>query len=490
MYSKGIYMRQRLLITAILFILSFNVLLITQGRAQEQGEDSLSTFALKKRSLEELMNMEITIVAKQPQRWFKSPAAVYVISGDDIRRSGARSIPEALRLAPNLRVAQIDSRQWAISARGFNTTTSNKLLVLIDGRIIYTTLYSGVFWDVQDILLEDVDKIEVISGPGGTLWGTNAVNGIINIITKNSSQTNSSPLYLQVGAGAEEKLSGAIRYGGSFNDSGSYRFYLKYFDRDDTRLENGNDAHDSWTNVQTGFRTDYGISSDDAFSLQGDAYHTKANQLLNDMADMEGGNVLAKWNHTISENSALTLQSYFDYTFRMMPDVFGEYRRIFDHQLEYRTQWNSIHELNLGVGIRHGNTQAINSATLAFLPDYTEGIMYNGFIQDIFTVADDIKLTLGSKFTKSATLSFQAQPRISIGWTKSAREFVWASVTNAARTPSRIDRNLYIPGTPPYLLAGGPDFTSEKVIAFETGLPASGVGTFPFLTSRCSTIGV
>ncbi len=444
-------------------------MIFSSSAAVCQQDDSLSTSALKRRPLEDLMDIDVTLVAKRPQRWFDAQAAVYVISGEDIRRSGARSIPEALRLAPNLNVAQIDSRQWAISSRGFNSASSDKLLVLIDGRIVYTALYSGVFWDVQDVLLADIDRIEVIAGPGGTLWGTNAVNGIINIIMKSSGTTRLEPLHVEVGGGKADRLSGAIRYSGSVGSDLTYRAYAKYFDRGETHFAaNGSDGNDSWTGVQGGFRTDGDLSSRDSLTIQGDAYRIRADQYLADRATMEGGNVLAKWHHAVSGLSSFTLQSYFDYTHRRMPDVFGEDRRVFDHEFDYRISLTT-HELSWGLGVRHGNSQVINSAALAFLPAYADGIQYNAYVQDIYTPSDGVNLTLGTKFLKSPNSDFELQPRLSLGWTPDPQDFLWGSVTRAVRTPSRIDMDLYVPGTPPYLLAGGPDFVSEKLIAFEAG---------------------
>ncbi|PYV36672.1 MAG: hypothetical protein DMG06_30225, partial [Acidobacteria bacterium] len=228
---------------ALAFITFALVVFASDALAQTQ-EPLPPPSRLKRLSVEELMDIEVTSVSKRPEKLSETASAIQVITEEDIRRSGATSIPEALRLASNLEVAQADSRQWAISARGFNSTTANKLLVLIDGRTVYTPLYSGVFWDAQDTLLEDIDRIEVISGPGATQWGANAVNGVINIITKKAKDTQG--VLLEGGGGTELHGFGGIRYGGALSSNLHYRAYGKYFDRDSTVLPNGRDATNDW----------------------------------------------------------------------------------------------------------------------------------------------------------------------------------------------------------------------------------------------------
>ncbi|MEW5797511.1 MAG: TonB-dependent receptor [Bacteroidota bacterium] len=426
--------------------------------------DSLSTSSLKLRALEDLMDMDITIVSKRSERWFEAPAAVFVISQDDIRRSGARSIPEALRLAPSLNIAQVNSNQWAISTRGFTSTTANKLLVLIDGRSVYTQLYSGVFWDVQDVVLHDVDRIEVISGPGGTLWGTNAVNGIINIITKSSRETAGSPLLIEAGAGIRENFSFTARSGGTFGGSGSHRTYLKYFERDETKLERGGDPNDGWSGLQGGFRIDHDLSPADALTIQGDAYRLKENQRTNITARMEGGNILASWHHTVSDVSSLSLRSFFDYSHRRIPNTFSEDLGTFDIEFEHQMNIAQVHELNWGLGFRNSNDRVGNSAALAFLPPNLRTQEYNAFIQDAVSLGGGMKVTVGSKFSDNDFSGFEYQPRISFGWSLNKEQFLWASVTRAVRTPSRIDRDFYVPGTPPIGLRAVRDLCRRRFL--------------------------
>src|SRR2546426_560073 len=276
-------------------------LVIFASNAIGQTQEALpSPSALKKLSVEELMDIEVTSVSKRPEKLSETASAIQVITQEDIRRSGATSLPEALRLASNLEVAQVDSRQWAIGARGFNNTTANKLLVLIDGRTVYTPLFSGVFWDVQDTLLEDIDRIEVISGPGATLWGANAVNGVINIITKKAQDTQGT--LLSGGGGSQLRGFGTVRQGGAFGPNLRYRIYGKYFDRDSTVFATGQDGHDSWHSSQFGFRSEWNTSRSDIITLQGDLYDGRANQATTNEIGLGGGNFFARWDHPTTGN--------------------------------------------------------------------------------------------------------------------------------------------------------------------------------------------
>src|SRR5881392_810469 len=282
-------------------------------------------------SLEELSNIEITSVSKRAERLSDAPTSVFVITGDDIRRSGATSLPEALRLAPNLEVARVDSRQYAISARGFNNTIANKLLVLIDGRTVYTPLFSGVFWDAQDTLLEDVDRIEVISGPGTTLWGANAVNGVINVITRRAAETQGA--LLVAGAGNLER-GAAARQGGKLGADGAFRVYGKISDRDQTSRADGTSAHDSWDSGQVGFRADWGTAAG-AFTLQGDAYRGTIDQAAAGDIRISGGNLLGRWARQLSGGDRVQAQAYFDNTGREIPGTFEERLNIFDVEFQH-----------------------------------------------------------------------------------------------------------------------------------------------------------
>jgi len=248
---------------------------------------------LKTLSIEQLMNLEVTSVSRRPERLSQTASAIQVITQEDIRRSGAASLPEALRLATNLQVAQVDSRQWAISARGFNSTTANKLLVLVDGRTVYTPLFSGVFWDVQEVPLADIDRIEVISGPGATLWGANAVNGVINVITKEAKETQG--VLVSGGAGTEVRGFGAARYGGTLGRDARYRIYGTGFARDPTKLANGQDATDDWHLGQGGLRLDWDESPSNRVTVQGDWYNGRIGQDSVGKIAVSGGNMMAQW---------------------------------------------------------------------------------------------------------------------------------------------------------------------------------------------------
>src|ERR1700704_5919841 len=260
-------------------------------------------------TLEDLMNLQVTSVSKRAQKLADAAAAIFVITQDDIRRSGASSIPEALRMVPGLQVARIDENKWAIGSRGFNGRFDNKLLVLIDGRSVYTPLFSGVYWNVQDVMLEDVDRIEVIRGPGATLWGANAVDGVINIITKKAKATQSA--VVTAGAGTEERAAGGARYGGKVGDNTYFRAYTKYFDWGPSAYPSGMTAHDGWDALRGGFRADWTPAGANSLTLQGDLYRSRFDETLtvaslsapysntfpND-GKYSGGNILGRWNHT------------------------------------------------------------------------------------------------------------------------------------------------------------------------------------------------
>jgi iron complex outermembrane receptor protein len=376
-------------------------------------------------------------------------------------------LPEALRLAPNLEVAQVNSHDWAISARGFNNTLANKLLVMIDGRSVYTPLDAGVFWDVQNVLLEDIDRIEVVSGPGGTLWGANADNGVINIVTKSAKQTQG--LLVEGGGGSLLQDFGAVRYGGSNGTNFFYRVYAQRFDQNSTVLPNGNDDTNSWDMSQGGFRTDWYPSDINTVTFQGDAYSgSEAGTMGTTFVD--GQNLVGRWLHTISDTSDLTLQMYFDRTWRQIPGSFAEDLRTYDLDFQHRFALLQRNTITWGAGYRLMDDDVHNGATVGFSPKNRNMQLFSGFVQDqIEVLPERLELTLGTKLEHNDFSAFEVQPSARLAWTPDNRQTVWAAISRAVRSPSRVDSDIRVPSTPPFLLTGDPEFESETVLAYELG---------------------
>jgi iron complex outermembrane recepter protein len=444
--------------------------------------ESSSMSDLKTLSLDDLMNVQVTSVSRHPEKLLGSASAIQVITQEDIRRSGASSIPEVLRLADNLEVAQKNSHDWAISARGFNTDLANKLLVMIDGRTVYTPLYSGVYWDAQDYLLEDIDRIEVISGPGGTLWGANAVNGVINIITKSTADTQG--IYSEAGGGTQPQGFAAARYGGSLGADTQYRVYGKFFSRGDEVLSNGTSETDAWRQGRAGFRTDSDFSAVDRFTLQGDIYDGHENEQTGGEANASGDNVLARWTHKLSDVSDFSLQTYFDQTHLADPvpgltlggvllapsgNLYDDLTT-YDIDFQHRLQVGSLNRVVWGVGYRFIRDAVLDAPGLGFIPPDVDLNLYSAFIQDEVAVRSNLSLALGSKLEHNDFTGYEVEPNARLSWMVAANQAVWAAVSRAVRTPSLIDRDLS-EGTPPYIgiLKGNPDFTSESLLAYELG---------------------
>ena len=452
--------------------------------AQDAYQRTPAPVSLKKLSLEELMNIEVTSVSKEPEKLSDAASAIQVITGDDIRRSGASSIPEALRLADNLEVAQKNSRSWAISARGFNTDSANKLLVLMDGRSVYTPLFSGVFWDQQDYLLEDIERIEVISGPGGTLWGANAVNGVINIISKSAKETQG--LYVESGGGSVFQDFVGARYGGTLAPNVYFRVYGKYFDRAGQVFPNGNGASDSWRMGQAGFRIDAEPSSDNSLILQGDFYGGDENLPTGDNARVNGNNVLGRWSHTFSEDSGLSLQVYYDRTHLTDPIPANQFAPAgtllddldtYDLDFQHRFRLGGFNRLVWGLGYRFTHDDVENAPALAFVPTTLERHLFSAFVQDEIAIARNVALTLGTKLEHNDYTGFEFEPGVRLAWSPIEQQTIWAAVSRAVRAPSRVDRDIRLPtpGAAPVvhdLLIGGANFESETVIAYELGYRA------------------
>jgi len=430
---------------------------------------------LKRLSLEQLMDIDVTSVSKRSEPVSGAAAAITVITGDDLRRSGANSLPEALRLSVSLEVAQSNGNTWAISSRGFNLTTSDKLLVLIDGRTVYTPLFSGVFWDVQDVMLEDVDRIEIIRGPGATLWGANAVNGVINILTRSSRDTQGTLVTL--GGGQEEEAFGSFRQGGRIGDGTTYRAYGKYSYRDALAYANGDSARDPLRRGQAGFRLDRAgadAGSGD-FTLHGDAYRGLAGQAVVVRADtdLDGANLLGRWTHNYSAGSGSALQVYYDYTHRRIPQWFEEHRHTLDVDYQHRIQVGPRQQVVLGSGYRITHDQVGNSPGVAFLPDHVTENLFSAFAQDEIALRSHVRLTLGTKLEHNRWTGFEVQPSVRLAWIPNDRHTLWGAVSRAVRTPTRYDEDIVFytaAGTP--LLEGSNRFVSEEMLAYEVGYRA------------------
>ena len=450
--------------------------------APAEAEGSSTIGELKQLNVEDLMNVEVTSVSRHPEKLLAAASAIQVITQEDIRRSGATSIPEALRLADNLQVAQKNSHDWAISARGFNTELANKLLVMIDGRTVYTPLFSGVFWDVQDYLLEDIDRIEVISGPGGALWGANAVNGVINIITKSAADTQG--LYAEAGGGSQPQGFAGVRYGGALAPGTQFRVYGKYIDRGDEVLASGNSESDAWRQGRGGFRVDSELSAQDRLTLQGDFYGGSEEMQTRGTSHNSGDNILGRWSHDLSEQSDLTLQSYFDQTHLTDPvaalvfsgapaGTLHDDLTTYDVDFQHRFRLGTANRIVWGLGYRRTRDVVGNSPAVAFFPAVLDHNLYSAFVQDEIVVRKNLSFTLGTKFEHNDYTGVEVEPDARLSWNLSSDQALWAAISRAVRTPSRIDRDLS-EAAPPYLvvLKGGSNFTSETVIAYELGLRA------------------
>jgi iron complex outermembrane receptor protein len=453
----------RLLIT--LFFINTAIESLAQDIEDTQPTASL---ALKKLSIEELMNVEITSVSKRPEKLTEAGSAIQVITQDDIRRSGASNVPEALRLATNLQVAQVNSSQWAISARGFNNVLANKLLVMIDGRTVYTPLYAGVFWDVQNVLLHDIERIEVISGPGGTLWGANAVNGVINIITKNAQ--HSQGLLIEAGAGTELQGYGGIRYGGKLSKDLYYRIYGTAFKRGSTLNLEGADANDEWTMAQGGFQFDW-ENARNQLSFQTNIYDGRPNPDGTTDVKARGHNAVGRWTHTLSENSDFKIQLYYDHTWRDFQNGFAEKLNTYDLDAQHRFRLGKHQEIVWGLGYRLMYHDVDNLELFRFEPAQENLHVTNLFLQDKITlVREHLDLTLGSKVEHNSYTGFQFQPSARLSLTFLKNHTLWGAVSRAVRNPSRIDRDFSLYATPDLAVILSTDsFKSEEVLAYEFG---------------------
>lgn len=441
-------------------------------------------------SLEDLINIRVTSVSKKETMLQHSAAAISVITQEDIQRSGLSSIPEALRMVPGLNVARINASEWAISSRGFNEQYGNKLLVLIDGRTVYNPSFGGVYWNAQDVLMEDLDRIEVIRGPGATLWGANAVNGVINIITKSARDTQG--LLVSTSMGTLEQPSSSLRYGGQLGTNLFYRAYVKQINHDNFSDSFGNARPDDWNALRGGVRLDWHPTEDDHFTLQGDYYNGDfgqgtQNAILSPPFSMDyegdnnnyGGNVIGRWTHDFSETSQLTAQFYFDHVVNQDMGAKGTLN-VYDFDLQHRFKLGERHDIVWGTGYRYFPYSQSPNVFVSFVPSEHEGHLYNAFIQDEISVVEDrLALTLGTKVEHHDFTGFEYEPSGRLLWRPTEKQTVWSAVSRAVRIPSQVDRgsrvilstfpepNTGLPGRA--VLSGNPKLESEQVIAYELG---------------------
>jgi len=438
---------------------------------------------LKRMSFEELMNVEITSVSRAPESLRDAAAAIAVVDRDTVRRSGATTLPDTLRLVPGIHVGEQTSSSWAVSARGFSNINSEKLLVLSDTRSIYTPLVSGVGWDVQNYLFEDLERIEVIRGPGATMWGSNAVNGVINITTRSARDTHGA--YLAMGAGSFDRAWVGARYGGETEGGVNYRVYGKYFDRGETEHDSP-DSDDAWQFGQVGFRTDWDGDDRDAFTVQGDAYSGEVGQLIPSITiigrpgpegpltqRMSGGNLLARWRRSYDESSDMQLRAYYDYTRRDDPS-YTDTLHTFDLDFQRRFNAAARHEIVWGAAYRVTSNNNEAGAIFALDPEKATDQLFSGFIQDQISLNDTWRLTVGTKLEHNDFSGFEVQPSVRMAWLLRPNQTAWAAISRAVRVPTRIERDIAIDvsdpaGDPIIRLLGNPDFESEELIAYEAG---------------------
>ncbi|MFZ0501683.1 MAG: TonB-dependent receptor [Steroidobacteraceae bacterium] len=438
---------------------------------------------LKQLSIEQLTNVMVTSVTRAPQRLARSAAAVAVVTSGQIVSSGAMNVPEAIRYVPGINVAQLTASQWAVSSRGFASANSPDLLVLSDGRNIYTPLFSGVFWDVQDYLMPDIDRIEVVRGPGAALWGSNAVNGVINIITKSAEDTQGG--WAELGGGSAVNSLAAAQYGGETGDQLYYRVFAKY-QNDAPEDYPAGASSDGWDLGHVGFRTDWKADSADVFTVQGDAYDGRIGQVSPAVniigrpgpvpplvAGVGGGNVLAHWQHTMSDDSDYEVRVYYDYTHRDDP-TFTDDLGTLDLDFLEHLPLGSDQTITWGLTGRTMYDMTHGKGLIALNPADSRYNLASGFVQDEVSLPHAVRLTLGTKLEHNDFSGFEVQPSVRVAWDLTDTQTLWSSVSRAVRVPTRIEQDEDIDatnpaGNPVVVLLGNRDFHAEQVLAFELG---------------------
>ena len=460
-------------------VLCVFVLCFVDLRAQTTG----SITELKKLSMEQLTDVEVTSVSRTAERLGGAAAAVTVVTNEDIRRSGATTVPGALRLVPGIHVAGQTANTWAVSSRGFSSVNSEKLLVLSDTRSIYTPLFSGVAWDVQDYLMQDIDRIEVIRGPGATLWGSNAVNGVINITTKSAKETQG--LYAETTVGTEERAAAGARYGGRIGERAYYRVFGTYVNRDSSFIPPGPTA-DDWQLGHMGARTDWESGTGDSLTIQGDVYRGDIGRVAPSVTiigrggptgalevGVSGGNVLGHFRRRRSDTSDIELRVYYDRTHRDDPS-FVDDLHTFDAEFQHRIELGGNHEVTWALNDRFMANRNMGKGLFSLEPPSSHDNLVGGFVQDQVRIREGLHLTIGTKLEHNDFSGFEVQPSGRVAWIPLPAHTVWGAVSRAARVPTRLERDIAIDITDPAAnpvgrLLGNDDFDSESLVAYEIG---------------------
>jgi iron complex outermembrane receptor protein len=457
--------------------------LVTAQAIDSAGQD-LSTL-----DIDELARVRVTSVTRRPEAVAQASAAVAVISREDIRRSGVADLPEALRLLPGLGAGRVGTRDWALSARGFNQQSANKLLVLIDGRVVYSPIFAGVFWDVQRVPLEDIDRIELIRGPGAALWGANAVNGVINVVTRSAAERRGGMATLLLGT--NDQAQGSLLYGAGLGSEGAVRVYGLGSTEGSSDLEDGSPAVDDWHLGQGGFRADLSNGPDQAFTVQGDVYTARGGQdlqlplpdspfvqALEEDLTAHGGNLLGRWTRRFSSRSDLALQAYVDYAARSQPSSFGRIGvTTLDLDLQHHFPLGQGQEIIWGLEYRRIADDVTGAFPVTFDPPERTINLVTGFVQDEIVLAQNkLAINLGAKLEHNDYTGFELQPTGRILWTPSRSTSFWGAVSRAVRTPSRVDSDIRIvaqvfdaPPVTQVVLRGSDTLRAEELVAYEAG---------------------